>query len=102
MTEKANKKGDRVTVERLGGLAGFGGPGSHLKSAGEVVLSSLSVADRKAIDALFGASTRAGAAKPDAFVYRITRRIGGVAKTIDVHEEHVPAAVRNCVKSTLT
>jgi hypothetical protein len=101
VTEKTEKNGDRVAVERLGGFAGFGGPGSHLKSAGEVALSALSVADRRAIEALFSASTRAGAAKPDAFVYRITRRVGGVLKTIEVSEERVPEVIRNCVKNTL-
>jgi hypothetical protein len=101
LTEKTDRKGDRVTVERVGGFAGFGGPDSHLKSAGEVATSALSAADRRAIDALFSGSTRAGVAKPDAFVYRITRRISGVVKTIEVSEERVPDAIRKCVKSTL-
>ena len=92
-------KDDCVTVERVGGFAGFGG--SRLKSGGEVAMSALSAADRKAIDAMFRGPARAGAAKPDAFVFRITRRVGGVAKTIEVSEEQVPDAIRKCVKSTL-
>ena len=101
MTEKADKKHDRLTVERVGGFAGFGGPGSHLKSAGEVAMSALSAADRRAIEALFSGPARAGAAKPVAFVYRITRRISGVLKTIEVSEERVPGVIRKCVNSTL-
>jgi len=88
-----------VRVERVGGLAGFGGP--RLKSAGEVAMSALSAADRKAIEAMFSGSARAGAGKPDGFVYRITRRSGGVVKAVEVSEERVPEAVRKCVKSSL-
>jgi len=98
LTDKTDKS-DRVTVERVGGLAGFGGP--RLKSAGEVAMSALSAKDRKAIEALFRGAARAGAGKPDGFVYRITLRSGGVTKTVDVPEERVPEAVRKCVKSTL-
>ena len=98
MTDKADKS-DRVTVERVGGLAGFGGP--RLKSAGEVALSALSAADRNAIEAMFRGSARAGVGQPDGFVYRITRHSGGVTKTVEVSEERVPEAVRKCVKSTL-
>ena len=100
LSRKADEA-DRVTVERVGGFAGFGGPGSHLKSAGEVAMSALSAADRKAIEAMFRGPARAGAAKPDAFVYRITRRVSGAVKTIEVGEEHVPAVLRKCVRSTL-
>ena len=92
-------KDDCVMVERVGGLAGFGGP--RLKSAGEVAMSALSAADRKSIEAMFRAAARTGAAKPDGFVYRITRHSGGVTKTVDVSEERVPEAIRKCVKSTL-
>ena len=98
LIKKADKD-DCVKVERVGGLAGFGG--SRLKSAGEVAMSALSAEDRKAIEAMFRGAARAGAAKPDAFVYRITRRVSGEVKTIEVSEEHVPQAVRKCVKSTL-
>ena len=96
---KRADKDDRVMVERVGGLAGFGGP--RLKSAGEVAMSALSSEDRKAIEAMFRGSARAGAGKADGFVYRITLRSGGVTKTIEVTEERVPEAVRKCVKSTL-
>jgi hypothetical protein len=90
---------DLVKVERVGGLAGFGGP--RLKSAGEVAMSALSAADRKAIEAMFRVAARAGAGKPDGFVYRITMSSGGVTKTVDVSGERVPEAIRKCVKSTL-
>jgi hypothetical protein len=96
---KRAEEDDCVMVERVGGLAGFGGP--RLKSAGEVAMSALSATDRKAIEAMFRGAARAGARKPDGFVYRITRRSGDVVKTVEVSEERVPEAVRKCVKSTL-
>jgi len=92
-------KGDCLMIERVGGFAGFGG--SRLKSSGEVAMSALSAEDRKAIEAMFRGAARAGAGKPDGFVYRITRRSGGVVKAVEVSEERVPEAVRKCVKSTL-
>jgi hypothetical protein len=93
-------KEDCLIVERLGGFAGFGGP--RLKSAGEVAMSALSAADRKAIEAMFRVAARAGVGKPDEFVYRITMSSGGVTKTVDVSGKRVPEAIRKCVKSTLT
>jgi len=93
---------DRLTIQRLGGLGGFSLPGSHIKSGGELALSTLSPADVKALDALFSGSAKSAAAvKPDGFTYRLTRTVGGAPKTIDVPEGQVPMAVRNAVKDTL-
>jgi hypothetical protein len=92
---------DRVKVERVGGLAGFSLPGSRIKSAGECLLSKLSSAELRVLDALFQAKSAVAPPKPDGFVYRLTRTIDNVAKTIEVAEEHVPMAIRRCVKDTL-
>src|SRR5262245_4630325 len=65
---------DRLRIERIGGLAGFGGP--HLKSRGEISLSDLSPADRQAVEDLLRSPERAASGHPgeaDAFRYRITR-----------------------------
>ena len=89
---------DRVDVERLGGFAGFGGPGSHLKSRGSLALADLAADDRRAVEALFvddRGST--GAAHPDGFHYRVT--VGG--RSVDVDEGLVPRALRDCVKDEL-
>ena len=64
-------------------------------------MSALSAEDREAIEAMFRGAGRDLALKPDGFVYRITRRSGGVVKTVEVSEERVPDVVRKCVKSTL-
>jgi hypothetical protein len=92
---------NRVAVERLGGFGGFGGPGAHLRSRGEVELSRLSAADRDAINALFGQPVAPGAPMPDGFRYRLTRHIAGVVVAIEVSEQNVPAALRDCVADTL-
>ena len=88
---------DRLKIERVGGVAGFGGP--HLKSRGEVTLSDLSAADQKTVEQLFAdpdkVPVRRGQA--DAFSYRITRG----AQTIEVPEHAVPPAIRNSVKDVL-
>ena len=111
MPASANE--DRLTIERRGGLGGFGLPGSRVKSGGEILLSKLSAADRKIIDALFAAVAKiADAVKeikaaappvpnPDGFIYRLTRTINGKPRTIEVTEDRVPEAVRNAVKATL-
>ena len=92
---------DRVNIERVGGLAGFGLPGSRLKSKGELAISELSPADRSALDALFENKARAISPMPDSFRYRITRQTSQGPQTIEVSEDRVPMVLRNCVKDEL-
>jgi hypothetical protein len=92
----------RLQIERLGGLAGFGG--ANLKSRGEVAMSDLSPADRQAVEALFADKGKAppvprGAA--DMFRYRITRQTPSGPETIEVPEQAVPAALRDSVRDVL-
>ena len=99
-----------LTVERVGGLGGFGLPGSHVRSRGQVALEQLSAEDRKAVEDLF--AQRRGAkgsdkASPvrDAFIYRLSRPAGkGKGKgteCIEVREEQLPVALIQCVKDEL-
>ncbi|MBV9077132.1 MAG: hypothetical protein JO048_06565 [Methylobacteriaceae bacterium] len=99
---------DRLTIERIGGFAGFGG--SRLKSRGEVSLSDLAPADRDAVERLLadlpgsaaaqgGAAPRTGAA--DAFSYRLTVQSPDGPKTVEAPEHLVPSAVRDSVRDTL-
>ena len=89
-----------LTIERLGGLAGFGGP--NLKSEGRLALADLSPGDRAKVEQLF-----AGGSKPavrntnDVFNYRITRQTDGRSQTIEVPESLVPESLRSSVKDTL-
>ena len=89
-----------LEIERLGGFAGFGSPGSHLRSRGQVDTTHLAPADRKAVEALFDAPP-GGGQTPDAFRYRLTRETAHGPQTIEVPERHVPVAVRAIVKDEL-
>ena len=90
----------RLNVERLGGFAGFGSPGSHLRSRGQVEINDLAPADRHAVEALFD-NPPGPAQVPDAFRYRLTRQTAHGPQSIEVPEEHVPAAIQASVKDEL-
>ena len=93
---------DRLQIERIGGLAGFGGP--HLKSRGEFALSDLSPADRQALEELFSDPRKAAPAHPgeaDAFRYRITRQRAAGPQTIELPGHAVPAALKDSVRDVL-
>ena len=87
-------------MERLGGFAGFG-PGSHLRSTGEVDLADLVEADRAAVTQLFDHPAAAAAPQPDAFRYRLTRTVDGKSQTVEVPEAAVPEAIRDKVHDEL-
>ncbi len=90
---------DQLTIERLGGFGGFGGP--HLKSKGELSLSGLSAEDLRAVDRLFPGDRQVSAPKTDGFRYRITRWSGSELQTIEVSEEEVPPFIQSAVKDSL-
>ena len=91
-----------LRVERLGGLANFGGARSHVRSRGQVELASLSPADQKAIRSLFGTRRRpTPAGSADLFRYRLDLRTASGDETIEVGESDLPAAVTSCVKDEL-
>lgn len=91
-----------VDVERLGGFAGFGLPGSRLRSRGRIDTAQLAAGDRQVLEALFARRAAADAPVPDGFRYRITRRVGSRTETVEVREQDVPAPVRDCVQDELT
>ena len=91
---------DRIEIEKIGGFAGFGGPGSKLKSKGEVFLSSLSSTDRSRVEKLF-AAPKSPLSHPDAFRYRLSRQTSSGLQSVEVPEEHVPESVRSSVVDTL-
>lgn len=91
---------EHLKIERIGGFGGFGLPGAHLQSTGEVAVSDLSDTDRRTVEALFE-SPPSSAPKPDAFQYRITRQTQAGPQTIVVPEDHVPMILRRSVKDEL-
>lgn len=91
-----------LKVEQLGGFAGFGG--SHLKSWGTVDLSSLSPADRVAVEALFERSKRApgsadSPAHSDQFYYRLTRGTSAGIETAEALESELPQSLKAIVSA---
>ena len=91
-----------VKVEKIGGLAGYGLPGSRLKSSGETAISALSSADQAWVEASFQKppSQEAGNER-DTHRYRITRTKNGRDQTIEVPEALVPNALKACVTDRL-
>ena len=95
-----------LKIERFGGLAGFGLPGSHVASRGEIRAADLSAPDLQAVEALFeryDKSKKRGreSLARDDFRYRISRTVDGREQTIEVSELEVPAALVQCVKDEL-
>jgi hypothetical protein len=93
-----------LKIERIGGLAGFGVPGSKVKSRGEQAVSALSTADQASVEALFQNPNRqqGSGLERDAFRYRITRMVNGKNQTVEVPESAVPPALKACVSDKLT
>jgi hypothetical protein len=92
----------KLRVERIGGLAGFGGSASHLRSKGEVDLAALSSHEREAVEALFQSGSETGDSKMrDGFRYRISRTTPSGTETVEAAESAVPPAIAQCVKDEL-
>jgi hypothetical protein len=92
-----------VKVEKIGGLAGYGLPGSRIKSSGETAISALSRADQAWVEALFQKPSRSQEAgnERDTHCYRITRTENGRDQTVEVPEAQVPHALKACVTDKL-
>ena len=92
-----------VKIEKIGGLAGFGLPGSRIKSSGETATSALSPADQAWVEALFQKPPRSQEVgnERDTHCYRITRTKNGRDQTIEVPEAVVPHALKACVTDKL-
>jgi hypothetical protein len=92
-----------LKIERIGGFAGFGLPGSRLRSSGEQAMSALSAADQAAVEAMFrNPGRQAGSGQErDTFSYRITRTVNGKEQTVEVPESAVPPALKACVSDKL-
>jgi Emfourin len=92
-----------VKIEKIGGLAGFGLPGSRIKSSGETAISALSPADQAWVEALFQKPPRSQEVgnERDTHCYRITRTKNGRDQTIEVPEAVVPHSLKACVTDKL-
>ena len=90
-----------LLIERTGGLAGFGGPGAHLRSRGQKEWATLSAADQETVDTLFRHPIAEAGQLRDGFRYRITHTTAAGTRTIEVPDHAVPAALIACVKDEL-
>jgi len=97
----------RISIERLGGLAGLGAPGVRMVSRGKMELEALAQHERDALESLFARAkappgdARASLAR-DAFRYRITRPRGKGEEAVEVAESEVPAGLLGCIVDELT
>ena len=85
-------------VERIGGLAGFGGTASRIRSHGHIDIAALSAAEQNSLEALFQAGARRHSSLPDEFRYKITRETPKGTEVIEAPESAIPAALAKCVK----
>ena len=88
-------------VEKLGGLAGFGGPAARIRSLGHLETDTLLPEEQRILDDLFNSPAVANAAICDAFRYRLSRTLTGKSESIEVPEDALPASVIQCVKDEL-
>ncbi len=92
---------DRLDIERLGGLAGIGLPGSRIRSQGSLDLATLAPADRATVHALFSDPPPPARPLPDAFRYRLTRHTPAGVSTIEVADHQVPGIISATVRDVL-
>jgi hypothetical protein len=91
-----------LQVERIGGLAGFGGVSSRLRSRGQIDVAALSAAEQQAVEALFLSHGKAKTSQMrDGFRYKISRITSAKTETIEAPESVVPAALVQCVKDEI-
>lgn len=92
---------EKIEVERLGGLVGYGLPGGHLRSRGCIMLSALSPADQAAMNTLFQRPDTVPKWERDAFRYHLTRQTDCGPQTVVVSGSVVPTTVQGCVRDEL-
>lgn len=92
---------DKLEIERLGGLAGMGLPGSRIRSRAMVHASEMSDAEKKSVSALFERKGGAPETQPDAFRYRLTLHSPRGNRQVEVGEGDVMASLRDRVQDEL-
>ena len=86
-------------IEKLGGLANFGGANARIRSRGQLNTTTLSAKELHAVDSLFHTQSESETpAMADGFKFRISRTTAAGTETVEAPESRVPAAVASCVK----
>ena len=94
---------DKLTIERKGGIGGFGLANSPVKSGGELDLSTLSAAQRAHIEDLFRnpAAHQGSGRVSHPFRYCLSRAKGGKEQSVEVDESAVPEWLSRFVSDRL-
>ena len=93
---------NHLTIERLGGFAGFGAPPAKIRGRGRVDLDRLSANDRATVDALFASDPHTPhQSSADAFRYKISRGSGEHAESVEVPEGALPSSITSAVTDEL-
>ena len=86
-------------VEKLGGLANFGGARARIRSRGQLDTEALSARELQAVDSLFHRPIESETpAVADGFRFRISRITAAGTETVEVPESRVPDALASCLK----
>lgn len=91
----------RIDIERYGGLAGYGMPGSRIRSRGYFMAQDLSAADQALLRAIFLSPSEAPTWMRDAFRYHLTRQSDCGPQTVVVAESMVPEVMRDALHDEL-
>ena len=91
----------RIEIERFGGLAGYGMPGSRIRSRGYVLAKDLNPSDQALLREIFLSPAEAPTWVRDAFRYHLTRQSDCGPQTVIVAESMVPEVVREAVHDEL-
>ena len=95
---------DRLEIERLGGLAGMGLPGSHIRSRAVVEGRALSAEESQSVAALFANPSTASAAETtgaDGFRYKLTLHRRDDCQKIEVSEAALLLSLQQRVQDEL-
>jgi hypothetical protein len=95
---------DQLEIERLGGLAGMGLPGSHIRSRAVIEGRALSAEESQSVAALFASpsTTSPTAAKgADGFRYKLTLHRQDESQTIEVSEAALLLSLQQRVQDEL-
>ncbi|QKV53039.1 protealysin inhibitor emfourin [Comamonas antarctica] len=91
----------RIDIERYGGLAGYGMPGSRIRSRGYFMAQDLSAADQALLREIFLSPSEAPTWVRDAFRYHLTRQSDCGPQTVVVAESMVPEVLRDALHDEL-
>jgi len=91
----------RIDIERFGGLAAYGMPGSRIRSRGFIMAKDLSISDQALLRELFLSPAEAPSWLRDSFRYHLTRQSDCGPQTVIVGESGVPESIRDAVHDEL-